>query len=229
MRTFDEMRGRFSVLYEAVKKSHTRSRRMHQGHGLDHDVTVAMLGVKIAPDLRTGDLAFIAGLLHSSDRTIRRPSRGTLSNYLINQFQYLPPEIQAEEWRQIYVAVMNHSEINNDGQTLTQQTLMDADRLANLMGLVLFRIGQFWPAIPTIEFEHVDKPNPASTYQAPCSTMDMLRAMMSQLGGNNVGYIEQLRLPKAIELGELYSKRLNLLLDMIKDDHHSLGLAGIKL
>lgn len=229
MRTFNEMRNRFSILYEAVKKIHNESASTNRGHGLDHDVTVAMIGVKIAPNAKVGDLAFIAGLLHSTDRILVEKDKNAITKHLFKQFKYLPKEIKKEELDQIYAAIMNHSEINKDGQSLVAQTLMDADRLANLMGLVPFRIGQFWPNIPTIEFEHVDKPNPVSTYSAPCSTVDMLRAMMSQLGGKNVGYIEQLRLPKAIRIGKMYTKRLNLLLDMIKDDHHELGLAGTKL
>lgn len=43
------LRNKYSQFYFNVKKWHNDSPRAHRGHGLDHDVTVAQLCLKIAP------------------------------------------------------------------------------------------------------------------------------------------------------------------------------------
>jgi hypothetical protein len=82
---------------------------------------------------------------------------------------------------------------------------------------------------PAIEFAHVDAPNPASTYATACSVFDDLRANLSMLGAGHTGYIEQLRLPKAVELGRKYHAQLLGFVALIQEQHRELGLAGIEL
>lgn len=107
--------------------------------------------------------------------------------------------------------------------------LMDADRLANLMALVAIRAGQLMSDMPAIEFEWINSPNPDSTYRSTKSVLDSQRANLSMLGAGHVGYIEQLRLPKAIVLGRKYHAALLRYIRLIQRQHDELGLSGIKL
>ena len=227
--SFDELRKKYEALYGAMKEWHLVAPRAHRGHGLDHDVTVAMIAVRIAPDNRTAELAFVAGLLHSLDRTVERGNKMAVLEKLTEMVQLLPSDVTSDEKANIVRSVEGHSDLNSPDQSVLQQTLMDADRLANLMALVVIRAGQFKSDIPAVEFEFIETANPGSTYYQSASVLDDLRGNMSQLGEGQVGYMEQLRLPKAIELGRYYHGRLNLIVEMIREDHRDLGLAGVKL
>lgn len=226
---FEKLRQKYLKLYEAMKEWHRIAPRPHRGHGLDHDVTVAMLAVKIAPDERTAELGFIAGLLHSIDRTVERGNKQAVEDKVLEMFTHFPEDITSDERGDILLTVLNHSDLNKDDQPLVQQVLMDADRLANLMILVMIRAGQFQPELPPIEFNFMDRPNPKSTYRDPCSIIDDMRGCLSQLGEGHVGYIEQIRVPKAQILGAYYHGRLNSVVEMIREDHEKLGLSGIEL
>lgn len=225
---FNELREKHKAFYEAVKKWHSESPCPHRGHGLDHDVTVGQISLIIAPDETTGELAWIASLLHSVDRTVEKGAKEDSKDKVVELMSHLS-EISFLDWDTILKSVLHHSELNNDKQPLVQQVLMDADRLANLMALVVIRAGQMRYDIPAIEFEYVNWPNPASTYLKPLSIMDCQRSLLSTLGAGHVGYIEQLRLPKAKELGQKYHAQLLSFIKIIQEQHDELGLSGIIL
>lgn len=219
---FLEMRERFSSFYDHVRAGHQFHHETNRGHDLSHDVTVGQIALSIAPDSRTGEKTWVAALLHSMDYWKRRDEeafKGFVAAAMLN----LPSGyFSKEEMCEISSAALRHGEKNRDDQGLVQQVLQDADRLAILVVSVLFRIGQRYPRLPVVEFAHIENKNPASTYDEPCSCLDDLRNCLSE-------FEPQFRLPKAIVLARVHIVILNHVVNLIKDEHARLGLAGLEL
>ncbi len=224
MKEFHCYKTLFAEFYQAIKEKHTSVGQRNRGHGLDHDVTVAQIGVRIAPDERTADKAWVAGMLHSLDHLIEHDDKNdpAVSGALATLLSHLPKDyFSSEEVGEIGQAALRHSELNRDDQSLTQQVLMDADRLANLQVSIMIRGGQYRPTIPPLEFEYLDKINPSSTYREPKNVLDNIRLNMSE-------YVPQLRLSKAKDMGRQYEARLKAYLQEIQKDYDELGLKGAR-
>lgn len=230
MKKFEEYRATFTAFYNAVAKAHRNSARPHRGHGLDHDVTVAQIAAMIAPDERTAEKAWCASLLHSIDRMVEKNEDKELfaknvadatASLTIN---FLPPGyFTTEEEIEIWRAACRHGELNQEDQSITQQVLMDADRLANLQPAVVIRAGQFMPELPAFEFEYLaGERNLETTYYNPKSVLDDLR--------NNIAeYVPKLRLPKAKELAAGYVATLEGFISALEKSYRDIGLVGISL
>ncbi len=228
MMTFEDYKRKFFGLYNEAKRLHNESPYRHTGHGVDHNVTVGMLAVLIAPNHRTGEKAFCAALLHSLDRISDQKESQTpkerfygLATLCLGK---LPNSLFTfGEQYEIMEAAIRHAELNQYDQSLTQQVLMDADRLANLMPAVVMRAGQFRHNIAALEFWCLDgKCNHLSTYANPQSVVDALRLNISE-------YIPQLRLPKAIELAQRYVRLLEQYLSWVEESNDEIGLKGAGL
>lgn len=222
MMTFNETRAMFPHFYEAIKRGHLNTTHpRHGGHGLDHDVTVAMIAMSIAPDNHTGLMVWCAGMLHSVDRTVE----SELVSETMQKFSSLLPEtlFTRAEVLEIMDAAFRHSELNQDDQGVVQIILMDADRLANLQSAVIVRAGQFLPHIPAFEFEYLmGACNPETTYHKPKSVLDNLR--------NNIAeYIPKLRNEKAKILGARYRDELQEFITRLEKNYQDLGLIGVDL
>ncbi len=228
---FEVYRNTFIDFYTIVKKGHDTSEYQHRGHGFDHDITVAMLAVAISPDSKSAALSYCAALLHSLDRVlvgiyseeIKEVSEKRVRAHMNTYLQYLPKGMFTElEKDEIKEAAMRHSELNQLDQSLTQQILMDADRLSNLMLPVVIRAGQFRSTTPVFDFSFFGKQNPNSTYANPLSILDNLRLNISE-------YSPQFRIKKAKDLSRLYVKELEYFIDTLERSYIDLGLRNITL
>jgi hypothetical protein len=126
---------------------------------------------------------------------------------------------EIDEMRQ---AALRHGEKNGPNQSLTQQVLQDADRLAILMVAILFQIGQGYQKLPVLQLEFLSENNPASTYDEPCSCIDDLRNCISE-------FVPQFRLPNAIEMVQEKVSRLNHIIGLIQLEHMEIGLDNLSL
>jgi len=224
---FECYRSRFPTLYDAWELVHDASKRAHSGHGKDHDAAVAMMTQRIAPDERTAEMAWVAGLLHSIDHLVGKESYEETLDSLLTQvyMDFDPPEIA-----EIRDAVLKHNGRNEPSDSLTLVTLRDADRLINIQPLVIIRSGQFHPSIAAIELEHIGKNpggrlNPESTYHDPKSVRDALVSCLEWESDPNFC----LRLPAAIEIGKRDFQYLREFLARCEEPFHNLGLAGVRL
>lgn len=198
MRTFDQYRKLFPDFYAAVKTGHENAPVKNGAHGLDHDVTVAMLAVRIAPNKRTADKVFCAALLHSTDRQFGRWStpgqKRDIDNAVVVtmrcHLKYLPENFFSDdEVEEIFQAALRHAELNQYDQSMTQQVLMDADRLANLQMAVVLRAAAHQHHRPALELQwlgsvpktrqstggDVRRPNPVAQkkkFRAPLPTQN---------------------------------------------------------
>lgn len=193
------------------------------GHGLDHDVTVAQIATRIAPDPRTAEKAWCAAMLHSVDRMFERGNTKLIEEQTRVLLKFLlDGHFTIEEIEEICQAALRHAELNRDDQSITQQVLMDADRLANLMLSVVIRAGQLMPGIPSLEFEYLNERNPATTYHDPKSVLDDLRNNLAE-------YPCKLRTPAAVALSAKYTKQLEAYIASIVESYGELGLTGMSL
>ena len=225
MRTYQLPDERLAAFYEAVKRAHQEGEGRQRGHDLLHDVTVGEHALLIAPNNRVGLMAWVAAFCHSQDYLVEpRKDPGAFAVRICELLGHVPREMfSADELDDIADAALRHGEKNAEGQSMVQQTLQDADRLANLMLGVVFRIGQGYPALPAIELEYLKDVNPASTYAEPRSCADDLRNCMSE-------YEPQFRLPAAKTLGKTYLLDLRSYLAVLEGQYDRLlNLAGLTL
>jgi hypothetical protein len=221
---------RFMPLFEAVEADDLASTKPHSGHGFwDHDVVVAMMATLIALNPRTGDMAFIAGLIHSTDRKVENDKIDeTLDRYL----QLVTSDFSPSELALIKEAVMRHDEFkeeNVETRSLVQKTLMDADKIINLETLVIVRSGQFQPFIPAVEPQWIGRKddgarynNPASTYREPTSVLEVLRGCVEWA---EPGWIH---FEKSQRRVDTLAKKLQDFIDDAERIYIELGIAGFK-
>lgn len=221
---FEQYRERFRDLYDAIKRMRASTglwHPCHRGHDMTHDITVAQFVIMISPDERTAEKAFCAALLHSMDYLIARDEsvgeriRMTFSSHGPHSYFSLV------EYEEIIEAAIRHKELNRDDQSLTQQVLMDADRLAGMMLTTVISLAKCAPELPAFEFEYLGEMSPATTYKKPASTLDNTRT--------HFWYMPMFRLPKAKEIATDLQAQLRAQCDAIKAQYEQIGLAGIKI
>ncbi|KKU82065.1 MAG: hypothetical protein UY07_C0004G0010 [Parcubacteria group bacterium GW2011_GWA1_47_8] len=168
-------------------------------------------------------------MLHSMDRMAKKNEdkvefMKNVGVIILAHLDSLPiGYFDSEEIIEIWNSAWRHGELNQNDQSITQQVLMDADRLANLMPAVIIRAGQFLPNIPTFEFEYLaGKRNPETTYDKPRSVLDNLRNLIAE-------YIPKLRTPKAKELAVEYVRTLEGFISALEESNKQLGLDDISL
>ena len=195
--TFAIYRLKYKPLYEFNRDMHldiVRSGKSTHGHGQDHDLTVAQYGALIAPDEHDGELAWVAGLLHSMDRHfLETEAHDKIERGLDLAFKC---GLSTEDIEQVRVAVAHHSKMNDDADGPVTIILKDADRLANLGAINIIRGGQHRPDIPACIPETLGRLHPESTFKNPKSCYDATFY--------NSEWEAMLRLPKAKELGARY-------------------------
>ncbi len=226
---FNEYRTRFLPLYEGVKRLHETGPG-HQGHGLDHDAAVAMMGTIIARRVAGGHLAnmaFCAGMLHSLDHLVQN-----VPEELIRLLDLTADIFTNEERDDIQRAVLRHAEFKDKDlatRSVVQRVLMDADKLVNMDPIVIVRAGQFFPNTPAIELDHMNPPsgqtyaNTASTYQDPRSVLDNLRGSLewTEPGWMHFPVSQQMAVERANFIRSFISNA--------EDAFEPLGLVGVIL
>lgn len=193
---FHTNRRKFSVLYVFIGGIHKQIVQRgvsNHGHGFDHDLMVAQYGAIVAQGERVGQMAWVAGLLHSLDRHFPEDRARELVE---EGLAYVSDEFTETEVDQIRTAVADHSKLNDDMDGPVSVALKDADRLANLGAINIIRGGQHRPNIPACIMETLGRLHPESTFKNPKSCFD---ATFYNLEWRNM-----LRLPKSKQLGERY-------------------------
>ncbi len=186
---------KFAAIYGAVFRMHEDLRlkgNVPPGHGWDHDIMVAQFGVIIAKDERVGELAWIAGLLHSTDRI--KSKACDVGKSVAELLLLGADQLNTDEISIITEAVLEHGGKNKESDSPVTRALKDADRLANLSATTIIRKGQFFVGKPTCLLDSLDKQHPEGNYKKPKSGLDDIYYMME--------WWEEswFRHPKAIEL-----------------------------
>lgn len=217
--TYPRLRARFNHLFTRVTLVRATSQSAHRGHSSEHDALVAMIATRIAPDLRTAEKAFVAGILHSLDRVAGDAFESVLDECLA---LLVPGDFTQHESDEIREVVVRHGEHKNAPGTRspTLITLMDADKLANMQLLAIARAGQFYPDVPVIETEFVGKRNPHSTYHSPTSIIENLWGFVEW------GEPGWLQLPEAKRMGTVLAARMTEFILLAEAPYKEFGIAG---
>src|SRR3990172_3226862 len=189
---FVNNRAKFAALYKRIEKIHSQTKNT-RGHGFDHDLLVAQYAAIIAENERVGEMAWVAGLMHSLDRHFLPDEAEMILEECIglvsNQFTVC-------ELGEIRLAVHDHSKKNDPADGPVTVALKDADRLANIGPINLIRGGQHRPDIPACILESLGSRHPDSTFNNIKCCYDATFY--------NLEWEPMLRLPKAKEIGKKY-------------------------
>ena len=211
------MRAKFKALYNAVKENHQKiiagGKVNTGGHGWDHDLRVAQTGYLIAETPRIGEMAWCAGLMHSTDRHFGEKTENVIAHY----FTLLPEnKFNQTELHWMREAVALHSKKNSDDDNPVTVTLKDADRLANLGALNFIRGEQHRPNIPACYPEYLGTKHPESTFQNIMCCYDAI--------WYNLEWEEYLRLPKAKSMGIKFFEYFRDFIQRCVDEMEEVGL-----
>jgi hypothetical protein len=211
-------REKFRLLYEKVQANHEKvvaAGRSTIGHGFDHALMVAQYGVLVSETDRNADMAWVAGLMHNTDRHYEPEQVGTVVRHYL---RIIASEFSDAELAIISDAVLCHSKRNEDSDSDVLKALMDADRLANCGPVNLFRCALHNHHLPAFVLETValDGPAPTATFKKPGSCFDALYF--------NEEWRSYFRMPKAIALA---GKHLDYLRQHQEDIIAQLEEAGL--
>lgn len=222
-RTLNHLKKKYPNFYDAFVNTHrylADNGQGHRGHGPDHDLMVAGYCLLITDNGRVGEKAWIAALLHSFDRFFGDEVEEKITEML----QFLPEnEFSPEELAEIREAIHRHNQPNATDDGPVQVVLQDADRLANVGPMVIYRSGQFHSVIPAIEIGFTPwKKNPASTLRKPRSGYDNMLNVLEWEADPRFG----LRLEKSKRIGKKYFDFLRSWFQLVHDQLDETGLAS---
>jgi len=189
----------------------------NRGHGFDHDLLVAHYALAIQEQRETAEASWIASLLHSFDHFYGDAAETEIMAML----EIATTDLTEDTLQDIASAVMLHSTKNDENDSMIKITLQDADRLANIGGIVIIRSGQFRPTIPACEIGRIGVKNPESTYKNPRSILDDLRNCLSWESDPRF----LIRLPKAIEIAKPQFAYLRAFLAHVESQFREIGLS----
>ena len=185
----EKMLEKYKDLFQAVQAIREKL-SYNQSHGLDHDLFVAQYGYLIADDERIGELAWVAGIMHSLDRLTAH------EDVIQKIFLCLPNSISSEEKKLIQEALRDHSKLNDPADNPVTVVLKDADRISNIGPLDLIRLGQQRNDIPPIIIGYCDEFSPGSTFKKHNSAWEAIHY--------NLEWRDMLRCSKAVEMSKLF-------------------------
>lgn len=202
----------FPRLVKAVQADHI-AHKAFGGHDFYHALVAAQYGQLIAPDEDTAILAWVAGLIHTTDRMY--PKKEVIPALM--RFLHLVNTDIPSGNLYILRAVLEHSKKNDPTDIPVTVVLKDADRLTNL-GVVMhwLRAAQFRPNIPPFDPRYITVQDPTATFKDPKTVLRDIE--------HTLEWETWLRLPKAKELGKPLFDEIRWLKSAIIERFTLLGL-----
>lgn len=215
----------FRLLLENVARDHEENRGMAGGHhDMHHALSVAQTTLIIAPDVDTARLAWVAGILHNTDRLFcdrskMLPEEQKLRVIFLIEERLSLTNLDRQEKEPVVEAVVNHAGLNGPKDSTVKITLMDADRIANLGAIHGIRMAQHFPNQPIFNPKDPLKSSGAK-YENPNFWVDNCLTTLEWKDDPRV----MLRLPKAKELAEPGFKFLEAMLVDILRQQKAIGM-----
>lgn len=206
---------KFPVQVQLVQQDHITQKAFASGHNFYHALMVAQYALSIAEDERIGELAWIAGIIHNTDRLF--PNLGPrgvgekVRKYLERGFTGSSFDA---DW--IVEAVLDHSKKNDPSDNQVTVTLKDADRLLNIgpyhwLGAAQFR----WTILP-VDPRFILTSDTTATFKDPKSILQDIK--------HTLEWESWLRLPKAQALGKPKFDAIRWYIAQIESQFDILGL-----
>lgn len=193
----------FSKLLKMVRQDHIEKGAIGGSHDIVHALFVAQYAGIIAESKKVGILAWVAGIIHNTDRLFSEEKvKEQLHYYLIHGTNF-----SKKEKKLIFEAVINHSKLNNPKDNSVTVTLKDADKLANIGPNIFIRSAQFYHNLLAFDPRYLEQVDPTSNIKNPKT---VLRDIMFSLewGGKDPNNKDWIRLPKAKKLSNPWFKQL---------------------
>ncbi|MEK7479510.1 MAG: HD domain-containing protein [Patescibacteria group bacterium] len=139
-----ELVRKHAKLVAGIRQDHREKRKEGGGHhDLFHAIRVARTALCIAPDEETARLAWLAGILHNTDRLFgKKQTEKKLRAHLKDV------RLDEAEKEKIINAVLEHDTPNNSKDGLVTIILKDADRIADAGAMQLMRGTQWFSGLP---------------------------------------------------------------------------------
>lgn len=206
-----EIEAKYHTFFEKVREDHRTAEEESSGaggHDFIHTVTVARYAVLIAPDERSGELGWIAGMCHNTDRIHPYLSSREVENKICEYLVFCG-DLNETERKEIAEAAMNHDKKNDPKGSLIKMILQDADRIANIGLMHVIRCGQHRPTLPAYDPNFILKKNPAGSHLKPITAFDDVYSSLEwDPEGPEVNLDFCLRIPKAVEIGRPFFRNI---------------------
>lgn len=216
--TTDHLFQKYQKLVQQVRYDHEQYRVNTPGHDLLHALMVAQYAVMIAPDASIGELAWVAALLHNTDRLLKND---VLVEPQVTKHLLSTP-LSLEEQKVVCRAVLEHAKRNSDDDDDVTMVLKDADRLANIGPSNILRIGQGFPHLPAVDPLHFAQ-DPSASYE---NLKSVYRNVAELVLWDSEGW---LRLPKARELAKPYFDFLRQFMKLLERQYEEVELKPYSL
>jgi len=183
------------IFFDFVEKDHEKHNALARGgHDFLHACRVAQSAWIISEKYSTKVCAWIAGMLHNTDRFY---SEKEIPNFLKRALSLTPFHSQSLESTMIIESILNHHKPNDENDNEVTIVLKDADRISDLEIIQIIRSAQFHPHSFIYDPEN------------PSHVVDTSKDFSSSLFTNIHRVLEwehdpkmQLRNPKAIEMAK---------------------------
>lgn len=142
-------------------------------HDFYHALMVAQYAVIIAEEPRTGELAWIAGLCHNTDRLFG--CDGCVVAEQVERYLDSCPGVGSDERALVVDAVVKHSRKNEPDDSPVLVSLKDADRLANLGAQAVIRSAQHYATLSPFDPRFVEADDPQASYRDPRTVLRDVR------------------------------------------------------
>lgn len=224
---FERLRKGHGPYYDRVKAFHEANASTRQrGHGMEHNVHVALHAIDIAmSDYGTigdklAELVFLASIGHSLDRLVDRGDDAGFRG-LVTECLGLVKNLPDNTIAAIFEAIEDHGKKNDEGRKDSTITvvLKDADRVANIGAALAIRSGQFTPNIAPYEMAYLRTPNPASTYRDPSSVVEDLRGCFE--------WGDWMRTKRGKEMFDRKAGNLHQYLALVAQEFEMIGMDGV--
>ena len=205
---------KFNELVRLVQQDHQKQRAVcAAGHDFEHAFAVAQHAKSIAEDDRIGELGWIAGVCHNTDRIFPDASETEVRAKVSEYLSVVP--LDENEKTLVLEAVMEHSKKNDPKDNPVTVALKDADQIENISALAFIRSGQHFHDLQPVDYRHLWE-NPDATFKNPLSVARDLR--------HHLEWESWLRTPKAREIAAPRFEFLRLFLSKIEKELKDAGL-----
>lgn len=195
----------FSELTSWIRADHIKRKAIGGGHDFLHALMVAQYAEIIAEDEHTGMLAWIAGIIHNTDRLFPKEQVKEKLHLYLNK----ATDFSSEEKGFIIEAVLNHSKLNDPKDKPVTVVLKDADKLANIGPNLIVRSGQFYHTLPAYDPRFVEQRDPTATFREPKTVLHDISLSLEWKEKDKYGS-DWFRVPKAKKLSERWFERLQI-------------------
>lgn len=205
---------KYKKLVNLVHEDHEKNNARANGHTFMHALMVAQYAELIADQAHIGELTWIAGLLHNTDRLYQHEPKSK-EKEVLDAYLNTITELNDQDKQIIKSAILEHSRLNNDSDDMVTITLKDADRLTNLGPNGIIRSGQFRYNLPVIDPLLFAK-DPNASYKNPKTVYrDLAETLL---------WYEWLRIPKAKEIAKPYVEYRQNFMKLIEKEMEEIGL-----